>query len=167
MTARAMTARYDARMNGKPASASRTEKTEIVLPQHANAIGTAFGGTIMSWVDIAAAVTAQRHCGRVAVTASLDRLDFLAPIRTGDVVCLYARMNAAFRSSMEVEVTVEREDLSGARVLCARSILTFVNIGDDGRPAPVPKLLLETDEERDRSAAAHRRREARRRRSDL
>ncbi len=153
-------------MDAKPASASYTEKTEIVLPQHANAIGTAFGGTIMSWVDIAAAVTAQRHCGRVAVTASLDRLDFLAPIRTGDVVRLCARMNAAFRSSMEVEVSVEREDLSGARVLCARSILTFVNIGDDGRPAAVPKLLLQTEDERDRSDAAHRRREARRRRSD-
>ncbi|MEZ4251305.1 MAG: acyl-CoA thioesterase [Polyangiales bacterium] len=139
-----------------------TEKTEIVLPQHANAIGTAFGGTVMSWIDICAAVSAQRHCSRVAVTASVDALDFVAPLRVGDVVVLRSWVNAAFRTSLEVECVVEREDTStGARVLCADAKLTFVNLGPDGRPQPVPALAPETDEERAREAAAIARRETR------
>lgn len=149
-------------MAGRTPRDSLTEKTEIVLPQYANAIGTAFGGTIMSWADVCAAVSAQRHCGRVAVTASVDAFQFLAPIRLGDVVILRSRVNAVFRTSMEVEVTIEREDFdSGQRVLCAVSLLTFVNIGDDGRPAPIPPLVLETDEDLQRAAAAKKRREAR------
>ncbi|MEM9073214.1 MAG: acyl-CoA thioesterase [Myxococcota bacterium] len=138
---------------------SITEKTEIVLPQYANAIGTAFGGTIMSWIDICAAVSAQRHCGRVAVTASVDALTFLAPIRVGDVVILRSWVNAVFRTSMEVEVTVERENtVSQTRVLCANSLLTFVNIGDDGKPCVIAPLRLETDLDRERDAAARNRR---------
>ncbi|RMH12345.1 MAG: acyl-CoA thioesterase [Gemmatimonadetes bacterium] len=144
---------------GRSPRDSLTEKTEIVLPQYANAIGTAFGGTIMSWIDICAAVSAQRHCGRVAVTASVDALTFLAPIRLGDVVILKSRVNAVFRTSMEVEVTVEREDTATRqRVLCANSLLTFVNIGDDGRPCPIPPLVLETEEDRARDAGARQRR---------
>lgn len=138
---------------------SRTEKTEIVLPQHANAIGTAFGGTVMAWVDICAAVSSQRHCGRVAVTASVDGLDFLAPLRVGDVVTLTAQVNAVFRTSMEVGVTVEKENtLTGERVLCAESLLTFVNIGDDGRPCAIPPLQLVTDQDHARDTAARARR---------
>lgn len=146
-------------MQGRSPRDSITEKTEIVLPQYANAIGTAFGGTIMSWADICAAVSAQRHCGRVAVTASVDAFQFLAPIRLGDVVILRSRVNAVFRTSMEVEVTIEREDFDAAtRVLCAVSLLTFVNIGEDGRPAPIPPLLLENDEDRRRATEAEKRR---------
>ncbi len=140
-----------------------TVKTEIVLPQYANAIGTAFGGTIMSWIDICAAVSAQRHCGRVAVTAAVDALAFLAPIRVGDVVILTGRVNAVFRTSMEVGVKVEREDTaSGDRVLCAQSLLTFVNIGEDGTPTPIAPLTFETDEDRTLARAAEVRRERRR-----
>ena len=143
-------------------SHSRVEKTEIVLPQHANALGTAFGGTVMSWVDVCAAVTAQRHCGRIAVTASIDALHFRAPLRVGDVVVLRSWMNAAFGSSMEVECTVEREDTAtGDRVLCVDALLTFVNVDDDGRPMRIPTLLAETDEDRARAAAARARRERR------
>jgi acyl-CoA hydrolase len=139
-----------------------TEKIEIVLPQHANAIGTAFGGTVMSWIDICAAVAAQRHCGRVAVTASVDALDFLSPLRVGDVAVLRAWVNAAFRTSLEVECVVEREDTAtGARVLCVDARLTFVNLGEDGKPIPVPGLTPETDEEHARREAAERRRAAR------
>jgi len=138
---------------------SLTESTEIVLPQHANAIGTAFGGTIMSWIDICAAVTSQRHCGRVAVTASVDALSFLAPIRLGDVVILRGRINAVFRTSMEVEVRVWREDLATRdQVLCADALLTFVNIGEDGKPCAIPPLELATDEDRERDLAARDRR---------
>lgn len=139
-----------------------TEKTEIVLPQHANALGTAFGGTVMSWIDVCAAVSAQRHCGRVAVTASVDALDFVAPLRVGDVVVLRAWVNAAFRTSVEVECTVEREDpATGARVLCADARLTFVNLDRDGKPQPVRPLAPETEEEAAREADARARRAAR------
>ncbi|MDH5492592.1 MAG: acyl-CoA thioesterase [Myxococcales bacterium] len=136
--------------------------TELVLPQHANALGSAFGGTVMGWIDICAAITAQRHAGRVAVTASVDELAFLSPIRVGDVVCLRAHMNAAFRTSMEVEVRVDREDRqSRERTLCVDAKLTFVNLDEAGRPLAVPPLALETEAERDASAQAQLRREER------
>ena len=142
---------------------SRTEKTEIVLPQHANALGTAFGGTVMSWVDIAAAVAAQRHCGQIAVTASVDRFDFLAPLRVGNVVRILAVVTGVFRTSMEVWVRVERESLSDPRqrTLCAESWLTFVNMSLDGNPVPVPPLRLENDDDRAHEAAAKERRNQR------
>jgi len=136
--------------------------TEILLPQHANALGTAFGGTVLGWIDVCGAVAAQRHCGRIAVTAAIDDMQFLAPIRVGDVVRLTARVNAAFRTSVEVEVVVEREDpATMERTVAADAILTFVNRGDDGRPMRAPPLLCETDEDRRRQEAAERRREER------
>ncbi len=138
---------------------SRVEKTEIVLPQHANALGTAFGGTVMSWVDVCAAVTAQRHCGRIAVTASIDALHFRAPLRVGDVAVLRSRMNAAFGSSMEVECIVEREDTAtGERVLCVDALLTFVNVDDQGKPLGIPPLEVGDDDDRQRADAARERR---------
>ena len=132
--------------------------TEIVLPQHANVLGTAFGGTVLSWVDICAAVVAQRHCGRVAVTAAIDGVVFRAPIRVGDVVRLRGRVNAVFRSSLEVEVTVEREDPALSRTQCVGALLTFVNVDDDGRPMAVPSLSPETPEEQARQTEALERR---------
>ena len=145
----------------RPPSDSFTEMTEMVLPQHTNVVGTAFGGVIMSWVDICAAISAQRHCGEVAVTARIDAMDFHAPIRLGDVVRLTARVNAAFGSSMEVGVRVEREDRrTQARTVCVESFLTFVNVVD-GRTKAVPRLLLTTDEERALEQAARARREQR------
>lgn len=152
---------------GSP-NASTCTKTELVLPQHTNAIGTAFGGTIMSWIDITAAVSAQRHCGRVAVTASVDAIDFLAPIRLGDVVTLTARVHCVFRTSMEVFVLVERElpaatvsERNPERTVCARARLTFVNIDADGRAAPVPPLKLETETDHQNAASARARRDER------
>jgi acyl-CoA hydrolase len=141
---------------------SKTEMTELLLPQHANALGTAFGGTIMSWVDICGAIAAQRHCGRIAVTAFVDDLQFLAPIRVGDVVRLTGRVNAAFGTSLEVEVVVEREDAQTMkRTLCADALLTFVSIGDDGAPCAVPPLEPATEEDRRRASRAQARREER------
>ena len=150
-----MTASSEAR----PVARSRVEKTEIVLPQHTNALGTAFGGTVMSWVDVCAAVTAQRHCGRIAVTASIDALHFRAPLRVGDVAVLRSWMNAAFGSSMEVECILEREDTAtGERVLCVDALLTFVNVDEGGRPMRIPELIAESDDDRARAAAAQARR---------
>jgi acyl-CoA hydrolase len=152
-------------MDAKPASESFTEMTELVLPQHANAIGTAFGGVIMSWIDICASIAAKRHCGRVSVTARIEAIEFRAPIKVGDVVRLTARLNAAFTTSMEIGVRVEREHAkTGQRSLCADARATFVNVGEDGKPCPVPPLLAETDEDKRLETEALERR--RRRRKD-
>lgn len=149
-------------MSPKSPTTSFTEMTEFVLPQHTNAVGTVFGGVIMSWIDIAASITAKRHCGRVAVTARVEAIEFREPMRVGDVVRITARINAAFTSSMEIGVRVEREDSSnGVRSLCADARTTFVNLGEDGRPQAVPALLLETDEDKALAAQALARREAR------
>jgi acyl-CoA hydrolase len=149
-------------MDAKRPSESFTEMTELVLPQHANAIGTAFGGVIMSWIDICSSIAAKRHSGQVCVTARVDALEFREPIKVGDVVRLTARLNAAFHSSMEVAVRVERETPAAGRALCADARATFVNIGDDGKPHPVPPLLAETAEDRRLAKEAAERRRRRR-----
>jgi acyl-CoA hydrolase len=150
-------------MDAKAPSDSFTEMTELVLPQHTNAIGTAFGGVIMSWIDICCSIAAMRHSGRVSVTARVDALEFKAPIKVGDVVRLTARLNAAFTSSMEIGVRVEHEHTkTGERSLCADARATFVNLGEDGKPCPVPSLLAETEEDRRLAAEAAERRNERR-----
>jgi len=140
---------------------SQTEMTEVVLPPHANALGTIFGGTVMSWIDICGAIVSQRHCGRIAVTAFVDDLEFLAPLHVGDVVRLSGRLNAVFTSSMEVEVIVEREDVAtGTHTRCLEALLVFVSVDDEGRPLPAPRLILETEDDRRRAdEAAERRRQ--------
>lgn len=142
---------------------SATDMTELVLPPHTNALGTVFGGQVMAWIDICAAIAAQRHCGRVAVTAAVDELTFRAPIHLGDVVCLTAWLNEAFGSSMEVQVRVEVEDRqTRARTLCADALLTFVNLDHEtGRPLSVPPLKTQTPDEEKRRCDAHIRRKAR------
>lgn len=150
-------------MKPKAPAESFTEMAELVLPQHTNAVHTAFGGVIMSWIDICASIAAKRHCGRVSVTARIEAVEFKAPIKVGDVVRLTARLNAAFTTSMEIGVRVEREHAkTGERSLCADARATFVNLGDDGKPCPIPPLLLETDEDRRLAEEAMERREARR-----
>ncbi|WP_236607267.1 acyl-CoA thioesterase [Sandaracinus amylolyticus] len=139
--------------------ASYTEMTELVLPQHSNAIGTAFGGTVLAWMDICAAIAAQRHCGRTAVTAAIDNVKFLAPMRVGDVVVLAARVNAAFSSSVEVEIEVQVEDRATMhRRLCVDAFMTFVCVDEKGKAVKVPPLLCETadDERRAKDAEARR-----------
>lgn len=150
---------------GKTPRASFTEMTELVLPQHGNVLGSAFGGTVLAWIDVCGAIAAQRHCNRVAVTAAIDELSFLAPIVVGDVVVLSARVNAVFRTSMEVEVEVRVEDRdTGERRLCVDAFMTFVAVGDDRKPCAVPPLLAESPEDEARRAAAEARRAARLRR---
>lgn len=150
-------------MQPKAPSESFTEMSELVLPQHTNAIGTAFGGVIMSWIDICSSIAAKRHCGRVSVTARVEAVEFRAPIRVGDVVRLTARVNAAFKTSMEIGVRVEREQAdTGERSLCADARTTFVNIGPDGTPSPVPPLVAETSADRQLAEEAAERRRLRR-----
>lgn len=146
----------------KSARASFTEMTELVLPQHGNVLGTAFGGTVLAWIDVCGAIAAQRHCHRVAVTAAIDEVKFMAPILVGDVVVLSARVNAAFRTSMEVEVEVKVEDTTtGHRTLSVDAFMTFVAVDDDRRPCAVPALIAESAEDQRRVREATKRRERR------
>jgi acyl-CoA hydrolase len=132
------------------------------LPQHANIGGSVFGGQIMVWVDLCAAICAQRHSGRPCVTASIDDLQFKRPVYVGQVVRLHAEVAATFRSSMEIDVRVEGEDsISGERWPTVECRTTFVALGDDRRPTPVAPLLLETDADRAAQSAAEERRRAR------
>jgi acyl-CoA hydrolase len=141
---------------------SRTQMTEYVLPQHANALGSVFGGQIMGWVDLCGAICAQRHSGHMAVTAFVDDLKFELPVRVGEVVRLEAKVTAVFRSSMEIEIVVEGEDATtGRRWPCVDARLTFVAIDADRKPTEVPPLVLDREAVRASQAAGEARRGAR------
>jgi acyl-CoA hydrolase len=149
-------------MDPRPQSASITQMNEYVLPQHTNALGGVFGGQIMAWVDLCAAICAQRHSGRMCVTAFVDDLKFEEPVRMGEVVRLEAKVTATFRTSMEIEVVVGGEHpATGRRWPCVNARLTFVGIDEERRPAPIPPLLLDTAEAREGQAAGEARRQAR------
>lgn len=149
-------------LESKSVSRSQVVMTQLVLPSHTNALDTIFGGTIMSWIDICAAIAAQRHSGREVVTASIDRLDFIAPVRKGWVVNLKASVNFVSSSSMEVGVRVDAENPKTGEIFhTASAYLTFVALGSDGRASKVPGLTVETDTEKRRFEAAKKRREHR------
>jgi acyl-CoA hydrolase len=146
----------------RPQSASVTTMTEYVLPQHSNVFGGVFGGQIMAWVDLCAAICAQRHSGRLAVTAFVDDLKFERPVRIGEVVRLEARVNAVFKTSMEIAVEVTGEDSRTRETWpCVRALLVFVTLGDDGKPTRAPALVLDDDSVRASQAAGEARRSQR------
>jgi acyl-CoA hydrolase len=146
-------------LTSKPACDSYVEMTEIVLPSHANPLGTAFGGQIMAWIDICAGISAQRHARQIVVTASMDDLHFLAPIHVGEVVILKAQVNRAFHTSLEVGVSVEAENpLTGERRHCSRAYITFVALDQEGNRVSVPNLIPETENQKRRYAEAEERR---------
>lgn len=146
----------------KPVSSSQVVMTQLVLPSHTNALDTVFGGTIMSWIDIAAAIAAQRHSNKAVVTASMDQLNFIAPVKKGWVVNLKASINFVSRTSMEVGVKVEAENpLTSELFHTASAYMTFVALDGNGRPTSVPELELITDVEKRRFEAAKKRREHR------
>jgi acyl-CoA hydrolase len=148
--------------NGKSPNESLVIMTELVLPSHTNALGTIFGGQIMSWVDIAAAISAGRHSRRSVVTASIDALHFLAPVRLGHYVHIRASVNFASRTSMEVGVRVDSENpITGEITHCSTAYTTFVALDDHGRPTPIPPIIPSTADEKRRFEAAKKRREAR------
>ena len=147
---------------GKPVRASRTEMTEVVLPQDANVFGNILGGRVMHLVDMAAAITAHRHCRSMAVTASIDHIDFRNPIRVGEVTTLKASLNRAFHTSMEIGVKVFSEDvLTGEKKHTTSAYVTFVALDEDRRPKPVPPVICETEEDRRRYREALERRKQR------
>lgn len=149
-------------MTAVPVRASQVHTTELVLPNDTNQLGNLLGGRLMHWIDIAAAICAQRHSGRVCVTASVDELNFHHPIKLGDIVTLQASVNRAFTTSMEIGVLVTAQTLNAGRQMRANNAyLTFVAVDERGKPARVPPVLPETDDERRRFEQALARRQLR------
>ncbi|GAB4266986.1 MAG: acyl-CoA thioesterase [Deferrisomatales bacterium] len=147
---------------GRRASETAVRVAEMMMPHHANPAGYVYGGEIMKRIDDAAAAVAIRHARCNTVTVSIDRLDFHAPVYVGNLLVLHARMNWVGRTSMEVGVQVEAEHLrTGAVRHTASAFLTFVALDEGGQPAPVPPLILETDDDRRRFEAARARRRLR------
>ncbi|HTK70743.1 MAG TPA: acyl-CoA thioesterase [Candidatus Eisenbacteria bacterium] len=135
---------------------------QLVLPNDANTMGNVLGGMVLHWIDLAAAVVAHRHCRNEAVTASIDQVSFLAPIKVGQLAMIAARMTGTGKTSMEIRVDVQSEDLlSGERRQTLTAYLTFVAVDGKGRPRPVPPLIPETEDERREARNAERRRVAR------
>lgn len=132
----------------KKPSESATHMSEYVLPTHANVLGNVFGGQVLAWMDLCAAMCAQRHTGHIAVTAGIDDLSFERSIKVGQVVHLEARITAAFRSSIEILVKVSGEDsLTGETWPCVSAFVTFVAVDAERKPVQVPPLCLESEEE--------------------
>lgn len=141
---------------------SQVEMTEHVLPEFTNSLGNIFGGQIMSWIDICAAIAAQRHCRSVVVTRSIDAVEFINPIKAGHIVVLRGQVNATFTTSMECGVAVWSESpLTGELRKAVKAYATFVALDEYGRPKAVPPLVLGSDEDRRRAEAAKARRDAR------
>ena len=146
----------------KRPSESFTELVQVVLPNDAYPLGFILGGTVMHLIDIAGAIACSRHTRTLLVTAAVDGLQFLHPIKVGDLIILRATVTAVFRTSLEVEVEVFCEEtLTGRRQLTSRAYLTFVAVDRDGARVPIPPLLLSTDAERQKAREAEGRREER------
>ncbi|TGK07468.1 acyl-CoA thioesterase [Leptospira semungkisensis] len=140
---------------------SAAETRHIVMPDHTNHYGTLFGGTLMAWIDLIAVMVAQRHCGREAVTASVDKLNFLEPVSIGDHVILKASVNYVGRSSLEIGVQVSKENpYTGIVVRATTAYLTFVALDENKKPCAIPKLKPETVDEKRRYENALLRQEA-------
>jgi acyl-CoA hydrolase len=141
---------------------SQHETSELMMPEHANNMGHVFGGAVLSMMDKCAAIAAFRHSRASVVTVSIDRVDFREPIHLGDLLVMHASVNYAGRSSMEVGIRVEAEELlTGRRRHTNSCYLTFVAVDRNGRPIDVPELVPETEDEKRRHAAAQDRRRRR------
>lgn len=146
-------------MTPKRPADSATEMVQVVLPNDANPLGFILGGTVMHLIDIAGAIACHRHTRTLLVTAAVDGLQFLHPIKVGDLIILNSVVTAAWSTSLEVQVDVfSEETLTGVRRMTSRAYLTFVSIDSEGKRVPIPGLVLETDEEKRRSADAEVRR---------
>ena len=152
----------------KEVSASRTIMTQGVLPNDVNNYGTLYGGRLLDWIDMLGGIVAKKHSRSAIVTASIDSLAFLNPIRQSDIVTLEAWVNFVGRTSMEIEVRVTSENpFTTETSKNCRAFLTYVAMGEDGNPKEVPSLALINDEERERFENAKERRAERLRRRDL
>ena len=146
----------------KSPAESQTEMVQVVLPNDANPLGFILGGTVMHLIDIAGAIACHRHTRSLLVTAAVDGLQFLHSIKVGDLIILKARVTAVWSTSLEVQVDVfSEETLTGRQRMTSLAYLTFVAVDRDSRRIPVPPLLLETAEDKQRALEADARRAAR------
>lgn len=149
-------------MGARGVGESQSERSEIVFPADANALGNLFGGRLMQYIDLVGAMAASRHARAITVTAAMDHLDFVAPVRVGELLILKASVNRAFRTSMEVGVRVMVEDVRAERLRHVSSAyLTFVAVDRAGERIAVPAVRPETEHQRRRYEDAGRRRELR------
>jgi acyl-CoA hydrolase len=143
-------------------SESQSERSEIVFPADANALGNLFGGRLMQFIDLVGAMAASRHARAITVTASMDHLDFVAPVHVGDLLILKSSVNRAFKTSMEVGVKAMVEDVRAQKLRHVSSAyLTYVAVDREGKGLVVPQLLCDTDHQRRRYEDAGRRRDMR------
>jgi acyl-CoA hydrolase len=141
---------------------SRVFMTELVLPNDTNTLNNLMGGRLMHWMDIGAAIAAQKHSNRIVVTASVDNISFGKPIQLGDVITITASITRAFNSSMEIYIQVNSENIpDGKSEVTHRAFFTFVAVDQGGRPIDVPEAVPETDDEKELYAGALRRRQLR------
>jgi len=148
--------------NQKFAKDSVTIMTEMVLPNDTNTLHNLMGGRLMHWMDIVAAIAAQKHCNRIVVTASADNISFKEPINLGNVVTLRSQVTRAFTSSMEVFIEVTAEDIpANKKIMTHRAFFTFVAVDQNGKPIEIPQIVPETSEEIELFEGALRRRQLR------
>jgi acyl-CoA hydrolase len=141
---------------------SHTIMNELVLPNDTNTLNNLMGGRLLHWMDIAAAISAQKHCNRIVVTASVDNVSFKHPIKLGDVITIEAKVTRSFNTSVEVRLDVWAENIpSGSRAKSNEAYYTFVALDKDGKTVPVPQLEPVTPEEKDLFDGALRRRQLR------
>lgn len=153
---------FAAKLPARTVAESRSEMTELILPNDANTLGNLLGGRLMHFIDLVGAMAAYRHARTHVVTASMDHIDFIAPVHVGDLLILKSSVNRAFNTSMEIGVKVWVENtLAGVCRHVASAYLTFVAVDTQGRRVPVPALQPETDEEKQHYEDAARRRELR------
>ena len=138
---------------------SATETAQVVLPNDSSPLGYILGGTVMHMIDITGAIACHRHTNSLALTAGVDSLDFLHPVKVGDIIILKSRVTCTFRTSLEVEVEVFSEGTTtGERKLTSHAFLTFVSLDSEGKPKEVPPLIVEGAEDEERCRQAHERR---------
>ncbi|WP_221390003.1 acyl-CoA thioesterase [Dyadobacter sp. NIV53] len=149
-------------LKAKHPKQSEVIMTEMVLPNDTNTLNNLMGGRLLHWMDICAAISAQKHSNRIVVTASVDNVSFTEPIRLGNIITMHAKVTRSFNSSMEVYLEVWAEDIpAGLRVSTNRAFYTFVAVDQNGRPIEVPPLEPESKEEIELHISALRRRQLR------
>lgn len=146
-------------MKAKRWQDSASETVQVVLPNDSNPLGFILGGTVMHLIDITGAIACHRHTNMLALTAGVDSLDFIHPIKVGDLIILKSRVTCVFKTSLEVEVEVFSEEIqSGERKLTSKAYLTFVSLDQHGKPARVRPLIVDTPEDEERCRQAQTRR---------
>lgn len=149
-------------MEPKTAQNSLTIMNELVLPNDTNPLNNLMGGRLLHWMDIAAAIAAQKHCNRVVVTASVDNVSFQHPVKLGDVITIKAKVTRAFNTSLEVRLNVWAENIpTGTKIKSNEAYYTFVALDNDGKTVAVPALIAETEGEKELFDGALRRRQLR------